>query len=174
MHAIWFLKIMSIRHNVKEGSACVCSYSVMSDTLWTYGLPEDPKDQEAPLSMWFFRQEYWYELPFPPPGDLPHSGIESASSALASRFFTTKPPGKPYTWQHLDIFLITTNGRMLLASCEWKPKYCYNAPESSLQQRIIHQKMSIVLRLRNPDLDLNFPILLPKSLTISCMFITKR
>ena len=27
--------------------------------------------------------------------DLPGSGIEHASSALAGRFFTTKPPGKP-------------------------------------------------------------------------------
>ena len=37
-------------------------------------------------------------LPFPPPGDLPHPGIEPAapaSPALAGRFFTTEPPGKP-------------------------------------------------------------------------------
>ena len=29
--------------------------------------------------MGFSRQEYWSGLPFPPPGDLPHSGIELAS-----------------------------------------------------------------------------------------------
>ena len=29
---------------------------------------------QAPLSMGFFRQEYWSGLPFPPPGDLPKSG----------------------------------------------------------------------------------------------------
>ena len=29
------------------------------------------------------------------PGDLPSPGIESVSSALAGRFFTTEPPGKP-------------------------------------------------------------------------------
>jgi len=34
-------------------------------------------------------------LPFPPPGNLPNPGIESVSPALASRFFTTEPPGKP-------------------------------------------------------------------------------
>ena len=35
---------------------------------------------QAPiLSMEFFRQEYWSGLPFPPPGDLPHPGIEHAS-----------------------------------------------------------------------------------------------
>ena len=40
-------------------------------------------------------QEYWNELPFPPPGDIPDPGIEPASPALASGFFTTEPPGKP-------------------------------------------------------------------------------
>ena len=49
---------------------------------------------EAPLSMGFSRQEYWSGLPFSP-GDLPDSGIEPASPALASGFFTTEPPGKP-------------------------------------------------------------------------------
>ena len=40
------------------------------------------------LSMGFLRQEYWSGLPFPLPGDLPHSGIEYVSPALACRFFT--------------------------------------------------------------------------------------
>ena len=43
-----------------------------------------------PLSMGFPRQEYWSELPFPPPGDLPYPGLEPisfASLALAGRVF---------------------------------------------------------------------------------------
>ena len=40
-------------------------------TLWTAAL-------QAPLSMGFSRQEYWSELPCPPPGDLPCSGMEPA------------------------------------------------------------------------------------------------
>ena len=47
---------------------------------------------QAPLSMEFSRQEYWCDLPFPIPGDLPNPGIKPASFAspeLASRFFTT-------------------------------------------------------------------------------------
>ena len=56
-------------------------------TPWTVACP-------APLSMGFSRQEYWSGLPFPPPGDLPHPGIESASPALADGFFTTKPARK--------------------------------------------------------------------------------
>ena len=56
---------------------------------------------QAPLSMGFFRQEYWSELPFPSPGDLLDPGIELASPespALADKFFTTDSlPGA--TWE---------------------------------------------------------------------------
>ena len=48
--------------------------------------------RQAPLSMGFSRQEYWSGLPCPPPGDLPHPGIEPeslTSPALAGSFFTT-------------------------------------------------------------------------------------
>ena len=53
---------------------------------------------QAPLSMGFSRQEYWRGLPFPPPGDFPNPGIKATfpgAPLLASRFFTTKLPGKP-------------------------------------------------------------------------------
>ena len=63
---------------------------------------------QAPLSMGFSRQEYWSGLPFPfSRGDLPDPGIEltfPASPALAGRFFTTEPPGKP---QHTPYSSIT-------------------------------------------------------------------
>ena len=52
----------------------------------------------ALLSMEFSKQEYWSGLPFPTPGDLPDQGIEPTffvSPALAGKFFTTVPPGKP-------------------------------------------------------------------------------
>ena len=49
--------------------------------------------------MGFPGQEYWSELPFPSPEDLPDPGIEPAPLAcilyIAGRFYTTKPPGKP-------------------------------------------------------------------------------
>ena len=48
---------------------------------------------QAPLSIGFPRQEYWSGLPFPPPRDLLDPGIKPAPPALASRFFTTEPPG---------------------------------------------------------------------------------
>ena len=66
------------------------SHSVVSNSVipWTVAL-------QAPLSMEFSRQEYWSELPFPSPGDLSDPEIEPESPALAGRFFTTEPPGKP-------------------------------------------------------------------------------
>ena len=47
--------------------------------------------------MEFSRQEYWNELPFPTPGDLPDPRIETtslASPALVGEFFFTEPPRK--------------------------------------------------------------------------------
>ena len=38
--------------------------------------------RQAPLSMGFFRQEYWGGLPFPSPGDLPNPRIELMSPSL--------------------------------------------------------------------------------------------
>ena len=51
---------------------------------------------QALLSMGFSRQEYWTGFPFPPPGDLLNPGVEPVSPTLATRFFTTDPPGKSF------------------------------------------------------------------------------
>ena len=56
----------------------------LSETLWIIAF-------QAPLSMGFFRQEYWSGPLCPPPGDLPDPGMEPnslMSTALANRFFT--------------------------------------------------------------------------------------
>ena len=45
------------------------------------------------LSMGLSRQGYWSGLPFPP-GDLSDPGIEPASLALTTEFFTTEPPAR--------------------------------------------------------------------------------
>ena len=59
---------------------------------------------QAPLSMEFFRQEYWSGLPCPPPGDLPDQGwnprllcvlhLQAGSLPLA-------PPGKPILYVYI-------------------------------------------------------------------------
>ena len=55
---------------------CVCAYSVLSNSanLWTVAL-------QGPLSMGFFRQEYWSGLPCHPPEDLPDPGIKPVPPA---------------------------------------------------------------------------------------------
>ena len=76
--------MLSVCVHAKSDFSCVQLFS----TPWTVAL-------QAPLSMGFSRQEYWSGLPYPTPGDLPHPGIEASSPALAGKFFTNGPPGKP-------------------------------------------------------------------------------
>ena len=76
----------------REGNQQGCVYVLncfrcvqLFATLWTVA-------HQAPLFMQLSREEYWSGLPFPPPGDLPHPGIEPAllmSPSLASGLFTT-------------------------------------------------------------------------------------
>ena len=51
---------------------------------------------QVPLSMEFSRQEYWRELLFPSPGDLPDPGIKLWSSALQADSLPTELSGKPF------------------------------------------------------------------------------
>ena len=70
--------------------ACMCAHSIFV-TSWTVAC-------QALLSMGFPRQEYWSGLPIPPPGDLCDPGIKPVSlvsPALAGRFSTAAPPGRP-------------------------------------------------------------------------------
>ena len=74
------------------GMECCCLVAKLCPTLTT----PLTLAQQAPLSMGFLRQQYWSELPFPSPGDLPDLGIKLSSAALAGRFFTTESLEKPY------------------------------------------------------------------------------
>ena len=56
-------------------------------TLWTVA-------HKVPLSMGFFRQEYWSRLPAPSPGDLPDPGIEPGSPTLQADALRSESPGK--------------------------------------------------------------------------------
>ena len=75
---------------------CVCVFESLS-CVWLFATPWTVAHQ-APLPMEFSRQEYWSGLPFPPPGDLPNSGIKPGSPALQVDFFlSSEPLGKPLT-----------------------------------------------------------------------------
>ena len=64
------------------------SSKVISDSLQTIS-------RQAPLSVGFFRQEYWSGLPFPSPGDLPNAGVEPGSLALQEDSLSSETLGKP-------------------------------------------------------------------------------
>ena len=85
---------------------------------------------QAPLSMGFSGQEHWSGLPCPPPGDLPSPGVEPASlvsSALAGRFFTPAPPGKPIpreaTSEFALSYLLCLHSRRLSNALFWDSFY---------------------------------------------------
>ena len=91
---------------------CTCVCSVVSDSAipWTVAC-------WAPLSMQFPWQEYWSGLPFPPPGDLPYSGMEPVSLASSALEVGSLP------LHHLDalearqfIFLCFVNFALWLVS----------------------------------------------------------
>ena len=57
------------RHNWVTELTELLSHVCFFVTPWTAA-------SQAPLSMWFSREEYWSGLPFPPPGHLPDPGIK--------------------------------------------------------------------------------------------------
>ena len=70
---------------------CVLRCVQLFATPWTVA-------HQAPPPMGFLRHEYWSELPFPTPGNLPDPRIEPTSPVspeLADGFFTSLPPEKP-------------------------------------------------------------------------------
>ena len=69
----------------------------MSDSVtpWTVA-------RQAPLSMRFYRQESWSELPCPPTGDLPNPGIKPRSPALQADSLLSESPGKPYIYTQIN------------------------------------------------------------------------
>ena len=102
----------------KTGLLITCSlYSSVSVTWLLYLVAKSclifcsPMDciLQTPLSMGFPRQywdsqEYWSELPFTSPEDLPDPETEPISLAWAGLFFTTEPPGNSNKVQKSNVF----------------------------------------------------------------------
>ena len=88
--------------------------SVVSDSLQPHGM--QPSSFSV-CGIFQARILEWVAIPFSK--DLPDPGIEPASpafSTLAGVYFTTEPPGKPYT-KYYQIFFLTcfNNHRRLLS-----------------------------------------------------------
>ena len=100
-----------------------------------------PTDCNPPVSsaMEISRQEYWSGLPFHTPGDLPDSGIEPTAlvlPALAGRFFTTVPAGKPKTRREVGIlFFLLTLRRIKCLSQSLKYRVNTGKPKTMLGNR---------------------------------------
>ena len=109
------------------------------------------------------RQEYWSELPCPPPGDFPNPGIKPVSlrsSALAGGFFTTSA-----TWEALRSEKASYSHRSLKRkeASQWVCGYCpplpiWNIkplskwiPESSRIQYIHWRQETLCLRMDTRD-----------------------
>ena len=73
-----------------------CVYIQLLSRVWHFATLRTVACQ-VPLSIGFFRQEYWNELPCSPPQDLPDSGIEPVSPALQADFLLAAPLGKIIT-----------------------------------------------------------------------------
>ena len=73
--------------------------------------------RQAPLSMEFFRQEYWSGWPFPSPGNLPDPGIKPGSPELQADSLLSEPPGK--LPDDLSIIYSLPNLKNLLFSERW-------------------------------------------------------
>ena len=90
----------------------VCVHALSCPTLC------DPKDCSPSVSSvhGIFRARILEQLPFPPPGDLPHPGIKPASLALAGGFLTTEAAGKPH-WLVEPLLFVGHRAKHLTSIC---------------------------------------------------------
>ena len=121
----------------------VLSCSVMSNSLELIYLTVA---HQAPLSMWFSRQEHWSGLPFPSPGDLPDPGIKHASAvslALQTDSLLAEPMRKPLYSNYTDFTPDPKYSSMFLARDfvhAISPR-CWNSSLSSLLPISAHMSL---------------------------------
>ena len=82
--------------------------------VWLFAIPWTVAHQ-ALRSMEFSKQDYQSGLSFPSPGDLPNTGIEPASCALAGRFFTTSTTGEALSYSHVANFELISGPSILFS-----------------------------------------------------------
>ena len=71
--------------------AVLCLVAHVSGSVWPYG----PWPARLLCPWGFSRQEYWSRLPWPPPEDLPNTGIKPRSPVLLVDSLPSEPPRKP-------------------------------------------------------------------------------
>ena len=83
---------------------CLCVYVSNSVTPRTAA-------HRAPLSMGYSRQQYWSELPFPSPQDLPNPETEPLSLGFPALVFTAST-----TWEAL-VYIVWAEACLVTQSC---------------------------------------------------------
>ena len=94
-----------------------CCHVRLFETPWTIA-------HQAPMSMEFYRQEYWSELPFPSPGNLPHPEIKPVSlesPALTGEYFTSWAHGEAK--YHLEYSLSNRSQRPVVFCAHFKHRH---------------------------------------------------
>ena len=108
--------------------------------VWLFATPGTAACQ-APLSMWFPRQEYWSALPFPLPGDLPHAGIEPVSlrsPALTGGFFTTSATGEALVCVYSQLIHLAVQQKLMnTATQSW-----FNNNKKSIEDGFVNAMIS--------------------------------
>ena len=137
-----------------------CCYPLVAKSCSTFCDPWTAACQ-APLSIGFSRQQYQSMLPLPPPGDLPHPGIEPGSPALQADFFAAEPLGKLHfkkaplghfrmskTWTQTgpSVTFLWVSDWYHSSDCSWQKnsKTSGNCPLPHSQYLIHHQVLSIL------------------------------
>ena len=121
------------RHREAAWLCCCLAASVVSNSVRPHG----PQPARLLCPWGFSRQEYWSELPCPPPGDLPDPGIKRMSimsPALAGGFFTTCATWEVLSWEvHLgQKRVINQRGSKSCCSATLKLPATLKASSSSL------------------------------------------
>ena len=101
-------------------------------------------------------------MPFPSSGDLPNPRIEPVFSALAGRFFTTEPPGKPSLQVPVLVQLLS---RVRLFVTPWTA--VHQASLSITNSWSLLKLTSIELVIPSNHLIFYCPLLLPASIISS-------
>ena len=120
----------------------MCIHADSLSHVWVFGTPCTVTHQ-PPLSMGFFRQEYWSGIPFPSPGDLPNPGIEHRSPALQVDSSPTEALGKPKntgvgSLSLLQGIFLTQELNHGLLHCRWiLTSWATRAPQTLLVSAII-------------------------------------
>ena len=96
-------------------------------TAWTTA-------HQAPLSMGFFRQEYWRGLPCPPPREYSQPRHQNWVSCLVGRFFTIDPSGKPHK-SLLLLLLLSRFSCVRLCATPWTTAFQAPPPMGFSRQK---------------------------------------